>query len=128
MLHFLVNFFASFTRSHSWDNVTTAWPKTSSSAISAPPPHAVPKPITTRHYLLNGGMFAAYFGRSPTELGEAKICPYLLHAIEVQVDFYPCRERRICPLRRHAVTDSESLLGDGNRGGRANNGHARGIN
>jgi hypothetical protein len=26
------------------------------------------------------------------------------------------------------VTDSESLLGDGNRGGRANNGLARGVN
>jgi hypothetical protein len=33
--------FFSFTRSHSWDNFTTAWPKISPSAISALPPHAV---------------------------------------------------------------------------------------
>ena len=85
-------------------------------------------PATARHYLLYGRKFAAFFGRSATELGEAKICQYLRHAIEVQEDLYSSRERRICPLGRHAVTDSESLLGDGNRGGRANNGLARGVN
>jgi hypothetical protein len=31
-------------------------------------------------------------------------------------------------LLRHAVTDSEPLVGDGTRDGRANNGLARGIN
>jgi hypothetical protein len=34
-------------------------------------------------YLLYDRRFAAFFGRSPTELGEAKICQYLLHSIEV---------------------------------------------
>ena len=85
-------------------------------------------PATARNYLLYGRKFAAFFGRSPAEYGEAEVRQFLLHGIEVQEDLSPCRERRIGPLRRHAVTDSESLLGDGNRGGRANNGLARGVN
>jgi hypothetical protein len=108
------------TGSNPWDNFTTAWPKDLVLRNLSP--------STACHYLLYGRKFAAFFGRSPTELGEAKICQYLLHSIEVEVELYPFRERRRCPLRRHAVTDSESLLGDGNRGGRANNGLARGIN
>ena len=85
-------------------------------------------PATARHYLLYGRKFAAFFGRSPAELGEAEVRRFLLHAIEVQVDLSPSRERRIGPRRRQAVTDSGSLLGDGSRGGRWNNGLARGIN
>jgi hypothetical protein len=41
-------------------------------------------PATARHYLLYGRMLAAFFGRSPLELGEAEISQFLLHCIEVQ--------------------------------------------
>ena len=85
-------------------------------------------PATARNYPLYGRKFAAFFARSPAELGEAELRQFLLHGIEEQVELYPCRERRIGPLGRHVVTDSGSLLGDGNRGGWGNNGLARCVN
>ena len=85
-------------------------------------------PATARHYLFYGRKFAAFFGRSPVELGEAEVRQFLLNCIEVQEDLYPCRERPLCPLRLQAVTSSGSLLGDGSRGDRENTGLARDIN
>lgn len=41
-------------------------------------------PATARNYLLYGRKFAAFFGRSPAELGEAEVRQFLLHCIEVQ--------------------------------------------
>ena len=41
-------------------------------------------PATARNYLLYGRKFAAFFGRSPRELGEAEIRQFLLHCIEVR--------------------------------------------
>ena len=41
-------------------------------------------PATARNYLLYGRKFAAFFGRSPAELGEAEVRQFLLHGIEVQ--------------------------------------------
>jgi hypothetical protein len=40
-------------------------------------------PATARHDLLDGRQFAAFFGRSPAELGEAEVRQFLLHGIEV---------------------------------------------
>jgi hypothetical protein len=41
-------------------------------------------PATARNYLLYGLKFAAFFGRSPAELGEAEVRQFFLHCIEVQ--------------------------------------------
>jgi integrase/recombinase XerD len=41
-------------------------------------------PATARNYLLYARKFAAFFRRSPVELGQAEIRQFLLHCIEVQ--------------------------------------------
>jgi integrase/recombinase XerD len=41
-------------------------------------------PATRRNYLLYCRKFAAFFRRSPTELGEAEVRQFLLHCLEVQ--------------------------------------------
>jgi integrase/recombinase XerD len=41
-------------------------------------------PATIRNYLLYGRKFAAFFMRSPEELGEAEVRAFLLHQIEVE--------------------------------------------
>jgi hypothetical protein len=41
-------------------------------------------PATQRNYLLYARRFAAFFMRSPEELGEAEIRQFLLHQIEVK--------------------------------------------
>ena len=41
-------------------------------------------PATQRNYLLYARRFAAFFMRSPEELGEAEVRQFLLHQIEVK--------------------------------------------
>ncbi len=41
-------------------------------------------PSTRRNYLLYCRKFAAYYGRSPEELGETEIREFLLHLIQVE--------------------------------------------
>ena len=41
-------------------------------------------PATIRNYLLYCGKFAAFFLRSPEELGAAEVRHFLLHQIEVE--------------------------------------------
>ena len=41
-------------------------------------------PATARNHLLYGRKFAAFFGHSPAELGEAEVRQFLLHCIEDQ--------------------------------------------
>jgi hypothetical protein len=50
------------------------WPSISACGTSARP----------RNYLLHARRFAAFFMRSPEELGEAEIRQFLLHQIEVK--------------------------------------------
>ena len=46
-------------------------------------------PTTQRNYLFYARRFAAFFMRSPEELGEAEIRQFLLHQIEVKHLSYP---------------------------------------
>ena len=41
-------------------------------------------PATRRNYLLYAGKFAAFFGRSPQDMGEPEIRQFLLHQLEVK--------------------------------------------
>ena len=63
---------------------------------------------TARNYLLYARKFAAFFGRSPADLGEAEVRQFLLHCIEVRRLSYEAYRQIYCrpqvPLHRHPAT------------------------
>jgi len=56
-------------------------------------------PATRRNYLLYGRKFAAHYGRSPEELGEAEIREYLLHLIQVEQISYATYRQIVAALK-----------------------------
>ena len=56
-------------------------------------------PATRRNYLLYCRKFAAHFGRSPEELGEAELRDYLLHLIQVEQVSYPTYRQILAALK-----------------------------
>ena len=56
-------------------------------------------PATQRNYLFYARRFAAFFMRSPEELGEAEIRQFLLHQIEVKHLSYPAYRQIYAALK-----------------------------
>jgi integrase/recombinase XerD len=56
-------------------------------------------PTTRRNYLLYCRKFAAHYGRSPEELGEADIRAYLLHLIQTEQVSYPTYRQTLAALK-----------------------------